>query len=534
MNKFISLTKIQIKDFIGKAQSSLGVKKRIMGRLLMIALIAVLTIPAVTFSVVTYDAFASLGQPELVITMMYVNTVMLMFFLGIPFIVSIFFFSKDLRFLSSLPVREDALVFSKLTTVYLYLMGITLILLAPAVIVYMINSGFSFILMFMGLLALILAPVLPLLISSLLILPFSRLFSNSRWRNILVALFNILLLIGIIGIQLIINKYIASPETIQTIVENQGLLGLIGMRFPPSIWLTRMLLGSFADFVYFTGLNIILIFVLQTLARLFFRRSLLASGEENSKLSGQIYYKKHSKGYQLVKRHIMIIMKEPMFMMNTLLTLIVPVIMFVLLSFTGEFSLEMLQSEQIQPFMILIYSGILVSPAIIGNISATAITREGQSFWETRVMPVSAADNLKYRVLTTLFFNYLGSALLLVISIFILPVTVKMIFTGLLLCLTLTPFLATIDLIVNIYRPLLNWTNPTAAVKNNLNVIMSLGIRGVIALFVYLAYKIVPSVFQNNLEPVILAASGIFTLLYLVVRSYLYNQGVRQFRKISL
>ncbi|MBN3585587.1 hypothetical protein JYB64_24665, partial [Algoriphagus aestuarii] len=73
----------------------------------------------------------------------------------------------------------------------------------------------------------------------------------------------------------------------------------------------------------------------------------------------------------------------------------------------------------------------------------------------------------------------------------------KMIIIAATFCLTVTLFLATIDILIDIYRPILNWTNPTAAVKNNLNVTFSLLIRGVIALIIYLLYKIWPGIFAN-------------------------------------
>jgi ABC-2 type transport system permease protein len=534
MNKFKSLVILQMKDFLGRASSGMNIKNAKPGKLLPILFVIAIATPAINFSLLTFDTFARLGQPELVITAMYVNTVILMFILGLPFIVSIFFYSRDIRFLSALPVKEDVIVFAKLSTVYLYMLVISTIFIGPAIVTYLVKTGGSLFTVFLGLLTLILTPLLPLAISAILILITSRFFSQSRRRNLLAILSNLILLVVIIGLQLGLSRYIANPEYLARAMQSkEGLLGIIGLRFPPSIWMTRMILGSFRDTILFLGLNLLMLVIIQFLARLFFRRALLSFSQEGSGVSGRIYYTQHSKGYQLLKRHILIILKQPTFMLNTLFSLIVPLIMFAIMSFTGEFSLEMLTSPQVQPYMLLIFTGIITSPAIIANISSTAITREGQAFWETRVLPVSVQENIRYRVLTTIFLNLTGSAILLSVSLFLLPVTLKMVLLGSLFCLFLTLFLATIDIIVNIYRPMLDWTNPTAAVKNNLNVMISLGIRAVIALVVYGLYTLFPGVF-GQLDVVVGGGSVVFLVLYLVVRRYLYTYYSRLFARISL
>lgn len=533
MNKLFSLTKIQVKDFLGKSTNSLGVKNKLLGRMLLLLMAGLLAVPASTLSVITYKSFATINQTELLITSLYLNSVIFMFVFGIPFIVSVFFFSKDSRFLSALPIPEDNLVLSKLATVYIYLLAISSLILGPGLVVYTINTGVSFLLIILVLLTLIMAPLLPLLISSIVILPFGNIFSRSSRRKTLILIFNVFMLVAIIAVQLFFGRYMEDPSKIQEIILDGNLLELLGSSFPPSIWLTRMYLGSFLDAVLFIGLNIVLFFLLKSLARLFFRKSIHSFAQEGSIRVGDIYYKKKSLALQLIKRNMFIILKEPMFLLNTGLSLIVPLLVFVMMLFTGEFSMDILGSAQIEPYLLLILSGILISPAVIANVSATAITREGQSFWETRVLPISAVNNLKYRIVTTIILNLSASLLLLLVSVFILPITVKMVILAGIFCITGTLFLATIDIVVNIYRPLLNWTNPTAAVKNNLNVIYSMLIRAVIAGTVYLVYIAIPGFFVNY-EITLILASLVSIGLYFLARSFVYTRGAEKFNSISI
>lgn len=534
MNKFISLTKIQVKDFLSKYQSGANLKNNKLGKFLMLIILVLLLLPSITFSITTFTLFDSLKQPELVITSMYVSAVLLMFFMAVPFVVSTFFYAKDMRFLSSLPVREDLIIFSKLSTVYLYLLIISLLLMGPAIVIYGLNVGFDLALIIFGLLALLLSPVLPLLVSALFILFVTRLVSGSNRRNLLSIFGNLLLIVAIIAFQLGFNRFIANPEYLEKIFSNQeGILGLIGLRFPPSIWVTKMIQGSFLDTIYFIAINLVFFLLLQALAKRFYRRAMSAFNQGASVGRGKIYYRKRSKGWQLIKRHVLIILKKPIFLLNTVLLLIFPIILFVALGLTGEVNLEILANPQISPYLIFIFTGLLISPAAFANLSATAITREGRSFWELKALPISVQENIRYRVLTTLVFNFFGSGLLLIIALFILPVTFEIILLGSILGIILTLFFATVDIIINIYRPFLNWTNPNAAIKNNLNVMISLGIRAGLGLIVYLLYQYTP-LFNLNFKLIIVLASGLFLILYLLIRYSLYNYYSKKFTQISV
>jgi ABC-2 type transport system permease protein len=292
-----------------------------------------------------------------------------------------------------------------------------------------------------------------------------------------------------------------------------------------------MVLGSVTNTIYFIGVNFLFVLLLYFTAKYFFKKALLTfvEGERNR---GDIYYQKKNRGVQLFKRHIMIIVKEPTFLLNALLSMVVPLIIYVVMSFSGQFSLDLLRSEQVKPFIGLIYSGIIIFPAIVSNISSTAITREGQAFWQTKVLPISSQMNMRYRILTTLVINLTGTLLLGIIGYILLPVNLQMVLIGALFAVSTNLFLAVIDFTINVYRPLLNWSHPTAAVKNNMNVTMALGIRLVIGLILFGIYKIAGP-WMTNYSLVLVVLSIIFLVLYLVNRYILYNKLVTRFNKIA-
>lgn len=531
MNKFIALTKIQIKDFLSKYTQSANVKNKWLS-LIIILIPVLLIIPAFQIVKRVNEVFLVINQGELTITYMYIGTVMMMFFACIPFIISVFFYSKDLKFLATLPVKADFIVFSKLAAVYIYLFMIGAFFLGTSIIVYILGTGIDIYVIFTGIMAVFMAPILPMILATLIIIPFMSFVGGSKKRNILAIAGNIMLLTGIIFIQLLIAKMEMSPETLnQMLLQEDGILRLIGRSFPPSIWLTKMITGSLIDAALFILLNAGFFYLLKIIARHVYMKGLLAFNEEGSgiKSRGRIYYKKRSKGLQLIKRHIGIILGTPVFLLNSVLIMFLPIIMFFMLSFTGELSNEILSSPYFSSYIVYIYAGIITTPAIVGSLSATVISREGKSFWETRVMPISGKDNIRYRVYSTLIITFFASILLGITAGVYLNINIETALNAFVFCIAATLFLSTVDIFINIERPSLNWLSPTAAVKNNLNVILSLVIRAIVIGGFYLLYRGI----SDKLSNVILFFSFILFILYIISSYILYKFYPKKFEEIN-
>lgn len=533
MNKFMSLTKLQLKDFFSRYQSGLNLKKGILGKGLFIVVGLLLLFPAIQLSQSLYTPLAMVGYPQILVTLAYIGAVIAMLFAAIPFIMSIFFYSKDITFLSSLPIKESAIVLSKLSAIYIYLLGMSAFIFGPALAIYTINQEMNILLILLSLIAFIVSPILPLTIATLIILPIMRWVGGSKRRNLFSILGSILFLFFIVALQLILSRFQSDPERMQQLLaQPEGLLKAVGKPFPPSLWLTNMIQGSFVDMILFLGITIILVLLLQGLSKAIYRKAMMSFSQEGSVSikEGSIYYKKRSVGLQLIRRNFFIITSNPTFFLNTFLNMLVPVLVFGISMFTGETSIEALNSPLLAPYRVLIFAGVLSSPAIISNISATAITREGKAFWETKVLPISLKDNLRYRVITTMILNLFGSLLLGIGSMFIMDLSAMDILLGIVVTISLTLFLATVDIVINIFRPMLNWTHPTAAVKNNMNVMISLALRVVIGFGIYGIFMVVKA--KN--ETMIILISGIFFLLYLLARHLVYKVFVKKFKEISI
>ena len=256
MNKFIALTKIQLKDFFSRYTQQLNIKNKKLGFLVLLLPIFIL-LPIFQSVTVMYQNFEMIGYPELTLTYLYVAATTLVFFAGIPLIVSVFFYSKDMALLATLPVREDTIIFSKIASIYIYLLGVSAAIFGTTIGIYLWEGGFDLVVLIAGVLGVLLTPIMPMILSILLILPFMTFIGGRKNRNLMVIVGNLVLIVLIIGMQLIFTRIQLDPISMQKyLADGDGLISLIGHRFPPSIWLTKMIKGSLLDTLYYLMLNL--------------------------------------------------------------------------------------------------------------------------------------------------------------------------------------------------------------------------------------------------------------------------------------
>lgn len=531
MNKILKLIIINIKDTTGRYMQQLNAKGRITGKLIAILpLISIL--PAIAMTALIYDSFASINMGHLALTYASIGSVVFMLVTSVPLIVSSFFYGKDLTLLATLPIKGRSIIIAKLAGIYPVLLAISTVLFGSTSIFYLIDSAFPIRATLIIFLVLLTLPLAPIAIGTLITLPFMSLVAGRKHRNLFTVLGNILLLGIILGIQVIIGRTASNTEAIVEILsEPDGLLNLIGKSYPPSIWLTKAISTSNLDLLWTLILQIACLFLIFLMAAKIYDQALKKFNQQESSGDRQkISYKKTGIKILLLKRNLGIIFTNPTFLLNTVMTLFIPVIIFVLYNLMGIMDLDTLNNPLLLPYRIFIFFGIVISPSIMGSLSATSISREGKFFWETRVMPIRHSESLASRELTTLLLNGIGQILLAIVTYIILPIEPVQLVIVLTAVIFFTLLMSKIDLIINIERPFLNWSNPTACIKNNMNVMLSLGSRVIIGGLGYLLYTLL----KNQESTIIMLMLAIMALiLYMAARLLIAKIYLRKYEQID-
>ncbi len=503
-----------------------------------------LFIPLIAFSFLSvsyqmamenHRAYSSLGFPELTITVMVSITSVFLFLISFSSIMGTLYYSSDTYFYITLPIKEPLVIFSKLTIQYLILLLLNLLFLGPSALYYLIkNATFGWVYIFGGV-VLILTPMLPMLLSALLVLFSMKFISRFKSRNVLSVVIGLMLISFILAMQMLISKQANNPEILEKMVLGEkSILDIITRSFPPSLWATKMFMGSMGDGVFYLLFHVGVIFLLWHLSGPLFRKGIRDFGEVSEKgarKKSHLIYKEEKLFFVLVKRQLLIIAKNPTFLLNSIMILFLPFILLLLWSITGVVDIQNLMKgpwKEYIPYTLVLF---LASPALTGTFSATGITREGKAFWQIRTMPIDELTDIKARILTTLILCFMGGFPLLIFSFAFVKLTFMTVLWGVVSALSITLLFSIVDLLIDIHRPILNWNNPTHAIKNNMNIILALFLRLLFGFPIYLA-KIFWVNWSFSLR--ILLLSILMLVLSFCAYQYLLKKGIHSYKNLDI
>jgi ABC-2 type transport system permease protein len=442
----------------------------------------------------TYVALRPLGQERALLTMGILGGQLFILIFGLYYVISAFYFSRDLEFLIPLPLKPFEVMASKFAVImineYLTVMAIVLPvffgygLLAKGGPPYWLN----------GLLVYLLLPVIPLAVVSILVIALMRVVNISRKKDALILLGSVLLITLSLGLQFAMRR-VGDAQINGQLVANflaapDSLVNRVGANFPPSIWATKAVAGGFSasgllNLALFAGTSLLLFAAILVLSEKLFYRGLVGLGEVSGRrrtLSRAQMSERVSSGFHPVRaifaREWRIMNRTPIFLLNgTLVVLIIPVV-FLLMATAGSGRgdagsiLKIMTSAQ-SLIVILASAGFMVVCGSLNGTSSSAFSREGAQFWISRVIPVAPKDQVAAKFLHSYLVSILGTLTASAVAVAILHLKAPHLVVAAGLSLVAGVLLTAVGMIIDLARPLLDWTNPQKAIKQNLNVLLA-------------------------------------------------------------
>ncbi len=480
-----------------------------------------------------FDAALMLGQPQVVLTMAMVLSAFLVFIFGIAYVMSAFYFARDLPVLVPLPLLPRHILGAKFAQVlandYLTITPFFL----PALIVYGLRSGEGLLYWLVGVFIFFLLPLIPLTLATVLILPLMRLTNISRRKDTV----RMVGLVGMLALVVGLNSFLSQvppgeeAEFVQRLLAAQGLVYHMARAFPPAAWATVALTaGGFkavlngAGLLAVSGAGLLVMFYLGD--RLFYH-GLIGSDETHprKKLSGDVLEKKISKTSSpimaIASREIKILIRTPIYLFNSVgIFVLLPVIMLIPAASGGGLAplIDMVRSQEARVMVNLGGAAFMGVMALFAPAASSSFSREGRTFWISKVIPVPPGQQIRGKMAYSFLLTFLALPLLLIFSF----LTVRWSLGELLLVFLLGTALAfpaiSLSLLIDMLRPFLDWDNPQRAIKQNANVLIAMVAGG--AQF-YLIYLLVNRVFVAAGGDLWVYAGAFLSALALGLISYL-------------
>lgn len=450
--------------------------------------------------VALYFGLTALGQGHLVLTLALTAGQLVCLVFGILYVISVFYFSQDLKILVPLPIRPGEIVLAKFVSIMLgeYLTMAPVVL--PALAVYGVLADVGPLYLPFALVIYLLLPVVPLVLGSLFSIVLMRV-TNLRRNRDLVRVFGAILGIGLaLAFQFVgrMQQGVNSQEAVENLLnQQQPMIESVSTYVITSAWATNaMRAGAPAMglpyFLLYLALAGVALFAMMTVAERMFFGGLLGgeevhssgkklSREELAKETGQV----RSPLWALFLREVRLLNRTPSFLMAGVLP---PLMMpfFLILPMTqaggplsGGANLSRFADLPWTPVIIL---GAALFLNSLSTVPASGISREGRWFWISRSLPVAPRIQVQAKLLHSLLFSLINLVILVGAMVWLrlaTPLNLAVVLVGGLLTGILTGYSG---LLIDVMRPNLGWTDPQQAMKGNLNGIFAMVLNIVLAL----------------------------------------------------
>jgi ABC-2 type transport system permease protein len=456
-----------------------------------------------------YPLLKPMGQERALLALGILAGQLLILIFGIYYILSAFYFSQDLNMLIPLPVRPSEVLISKFIVLMVNEYLTVAVIVLPFVITFGVLDAGGFDYWVSAALVYMALPVIPLVIVSLIVVPMMRWINISRKKDLLILIGGTAVLAAAFGFQFLTQKAqsgnVSSQQVAAFLASPDSLLQRIGSNFPPSIWATKAISGRFStngliNLAVFLATSLLLFAAMIVVAEKLFYKGVIGLNETSGRqrlLTREEMSCRVSSGrraiFAIFMREVRIMNRTPVFLLNGVLVVVLLPAFFILTSRTGSNTNaadlhKLITSGNSLP-VILILALFMIACSCINGTASSTFSREGAQFWISRIIPVSPREQVAAKFFHSYLIGVLGVIAALISVVALLPFNLAHIAIASGLALVAAVLLTAVGMIIDLARPLLDWTNPQKAIKQNLNVLLAMFADGGILAAVYFGVK---------------------------------------------
>lgn len=455
-----------------------------------------------------YSVLKPMGQERALLSLGFLAGQFLILMFGIYYVISAFYFSRDLELLIPLPLRPSEVMAGKFAVIVINEWLTVAAVVLPVVVTFGVVSRAGAGYWVNAALVYAVLPVIPLAVVSLVVVAMMRVVNVSRKKDALILVGSILLIVLALGVQIVLGKTAGGggPGTSAAVVAKffaspDSLLNRVGAFFPPGIWATKAAAGGFtagglANLALLWGVSLGLFAGMVGLAEMLFYRGVIGLGETTGKkrrltrdeMSRRVTSGRRAKA-AIFGREWKIMNRTPIFLLNgTLVAVIFPAV-FVLMATVssggggggggaggaGDPIALLRAMVSANPLLVILATALFM--AVCGSLNGTSsstFSREGAQFWISRVIPVAPREQAAAKFLHSYLVAALGVVTAGAVAAVFLRVKAVHLAAAAGLALAAGVLLTVVGMAIDLARPLLDWTNPQKAIKQNLNVLLAM------------------------------------------------------------
>ena len=534
MNKLFILLKYQLISIFNKFKNTIlkNKKSKSISTIMLFALAAVAIYAFIIIYIYMFGMlFAEGGVPEGMLYVVIIAITMISLMGSITKSNSYLFRMKDYDILFPLPIGNKTIIASKIISLFLENIGLSVIIGVPSMIIYSTFVPLGWYAWIMGLIIVVCLPFFPIIVGSVLAFVFGFIPINTRVKNILSAVLYIaffsVFMFGFMNVQ-------GTEE--ETVLQIQQMLESIKSIYFLGTAAVLGITGNVNSFLIFVSVSLISAVGFILLVSLFFKKMTVVSNRITPIKKTKIKeddFKGNSKLKALIKKEILIYINTPSYILNTIIGPLMSLIMTISYGTNiKDFIVGEIDGVEIgKSLFVFIYIIMMIFFFTLVSTSSSSISLEGKSFWVIKTSP------LDHKPLFTakMFINYLITIPFIIVDTIIIIILMDLPFY-MYLAVFIIPLLfvigtTMIGLYFNICYPKFDFDNPQKVVKSGVPTLLTILISfiGIIISFII---AITGYLLLGDLFTVILLI--IIGLLYcLLSYGLLYTKGVKKYYKIE-
>jgi ABC-2 type transport system permease protein len=482
MHRIKILTKYFIKDALYENFANFKMNKWLL-MLLMLLIIGIISAPIGVMVGSLYDPLKAFGQEQMLVAFILIIGGSIIFFFGVYTIMNIFYFSSDIEHFLPMPFKSREIVFAKFMAVMINMIMYSCMLILPLV-VYGIKSGATVAYYSYSIIAIIIVPILPMIIASIICITLMRFGNITKHKDafkmvtgclslILVVLFNVFTQGG--GVE--------NSTIVDTLSEGENsIIGKITGIFITNKFLSYGLINndSFKGFLYI-GLAILIsmtfFIAFYIIGGKLYLKGIIGISESYSKRVNILkskdvdkLIKRSSPIKALVMKDIKVILRTPQFFINSIAILLyMPAIFGVMLFSNGgidELS-KLIESTNSWDSRIISLVFLAVSMFIsAGGAGVTALSREGKDFIVSKYIPVHYKVHLESKIISSLCINEVCAVIISAVLI-ALRIKLLLLILGIIVAIGTVVLITLLGIYFDFMSPKLEWDDEKSITKNN-------------------------------------------------------------------
>lgn len=557
MSRYIILTRVMLKNFnLFDLRPGKTSKDRIKGVLLSVLILAAflpLMFGIGTLAFGGYDVLSEIQQEGIILGIGFSVSSLAIFFFGIFYVMSIFYFSKDIESLLPLPLKSSEILAAKFTVTLFYEYLTESVFLAPILIGFGIASNGRLMYYLYSILLFITLPILPLIyasVLSMLVMGFTNLAKNKDRFRIVGGVIAMFLAIGLNAYITKISSSSMNAHELQQLLAQgnnsyvQIMSGIFfSNRFAVIALLHSEALKGFVNLAIFVLICLFFIMLFLSFGESFYFKGVAGISEASAKRKkfSEVELRKSSKQESVLRaytiKELKLLFRTPVYFMNcVLMNFIFPI--FIILPFIVQPD-EMRELQGLSNYIsngtgsavvLAAAFGISTFVASTNGITASAISREGTKIYVCKYLPVSYKTQIMAKVLSGMSMGAVGTLSMILAVVVFVPVPFYLILLIAAASILGIAFSSFAGILLDLNFPKLIWDNEQKAVKQNFNVVLNMLVSIVITgIPVFVTIVLHFTVWMTFLTLV-----SVFGILDLLLYNILSTTGVRLFKKIEI